>query len=119
MIACQILITGLIPCLSHQRPELTRAAGAIPLRRYSSERADREIAQPKVGEASLFPELKQRPVQALPQEIVAAFDRNADALAEEPALQKRPAAESTAARRIGAVEPEGKRDAVVEQKVDF
>jgi hypothetical protein len=37
MIARQILITGLIArarCLSHQRPGLTRAAGAISARRY-------------------------------------------------------------------------------------
>ena len=89
------------------------------MRRYWSERADREIAQPEVGEAALFPKLKQRPVQALSQEIVAALDRNADALAEEPALQKRTAAESAAARRIGAVEPKSECDAIVEQKVDF
>src|SRR5260370_38539633 len=76
------------------------------------------MAQPQVGEAALLPLPEQRPVQGLPQQVVAALDRDADALAEEAAFQERAAAEGAAAARIGAVEPEGERDAVAEQQID-
>ena len=47
-----------------------------------SERADREITQPQIGEAALFPDTEQRPVERLPQKIVAAPYRNADTFAD-------------------------------------
>src|SRR5512141_722699 len=82
-------------------------------------RADREIAQPQIGEAAALPQPEQRPVERLPQQVVAALDRDADAFAEELALQERPAAEQAAIRRVGAVEPKGERNAVAEQEIDL
>src|ERR1700679_1406721 len=84
-----------------------------------SKRTDRKIAQPKIGIAALFPLPEQRPVQSLTQQIVAALDGDADAFAEEAAVQERTAAKCAAAAGIGAVEPERQRDAIAEQKIDF
>ena len=85
-------------------------------KKSTSIRADREITQPQVGEAALLPQPEQRPVDRLAQQIVAAFDRDADALAEEAAFHIGPAAEHAAAGGVGAVEPERERDAVAEQQ---
>src|SRR5262249_44011598 len=84
-----------------------------------SKRADREVAEPQIGEPALFPIAKQGPAQSLPQQIIAAFDRNAHALAKIPALQKRAATEYAAAGGIGTIEPERQRDSVAEQKIDI
>src|ERR1700691_3007294 len=46
-----------------------------------SERADGEIAEPKVRVAALFPLAEQRPIERLAQHIVAALDGDADAFA--------------------------------------
>src|SRR5258708_7056236 len=87
------------PGADTRNPALTRQIGA-------SKRADREIPQPQVGVAALFPEPEQRPVERLPQQVVVAADRDADAFAEETALQIGAAAEFAAVGRVGAVEPE-------------
>src|SRR5262245_47237616 len=84
-----------------------------------SKRADREIAQPQICETPLFPQAEQCPVEGLPQQIVAAPHRYSDALTEEPAFKIGPTPEHTAVRRVGPIEPEGKRDPVTKQKVDF
>src|SRR5580700_2437340 len=99
-------------------PYTFRALSAAHQKALASKRVDREIAQPQVGEAALLPLPEQRPVQGLPQQIVAALNRDADALAEEAALQERAAAEGATAAGVGAVEPEGERDAVAEQQID-
>src|SRR4051812_45289178 len=62
----------------------------------SLERADGEIAQPQIGVAAFFPQSEQRPVQRLPQQVVALADRDSDSLAEIPALDERTTAERTA-----------------------
>src|SRR5579885_3915091 len=84
-----------------------------------SKRADRKIAQPQIGEAAFLPQPEQAPVESLAQQVVAFLHRDADALAEIFALQEGAAAEHAAIRRIGAIEPEGERDAVAEQQIDF
>src|SRR5450631_249993 len=71
-----------------------------------SERTHRKIAQPQIGVAALFPDPEQRPVQSLPQQVVALAHGDADALAEIAAFDKRPAGERAAFARIGAVDPE-------------
>src|SRR5579859_186816 len=86
---------------------------------YRSERAHREIAQPQIGVAAFFPDAKQRPVQRLPEQIVALAYRNADALAEIAALDERPAGEGAAIVRIGAIDPERQRNPVAEDEVDL
>src|SRR5690349_5261133 len=82
-------------------------------------RIDREISQPQVGEAALLPEPEQAPVDGEPQRVVAALDRDADALAEVAALEERAARERAAVARVGAVEPERQREAVAEQEIDL
>src|SRR6266478_958460 len=82
-----------------------------------SKGADREIPEPQIGEAALLPQPEQRPIEGKPQRIIAALDRDADALAEIAALGERSADEDAAIRRVGAVEPESERDAVAEQKI--
>src|SRR6185503_8610601 len=44
-----------------------------------SKRTDREIAQPQIGEAALLPDAEQRPVERLPDRVIALSDRDADA----------------------------------------
>src|SRR3569832_2396165 len=85
----------------------------------ASKRADREIAQPQVGEPPLLPEPEQRPVQRLPQQVVAAADGDANALAKVTAFQVRPANKAAAIRRVGAVEPERQRDAIAEYEINL
>src|SRR5258707_13505081 len=82
-------------------------------------RADGKIAQPQIGVAAFFPEPEQRPVQRLPQQVVALAHRDPDALAEIPAFDERAAAEGAALARIGAVDPERQRDGVAENEIDF
>src|SRR6195256_3774765 len=66
------------------------ARAPLPTLRISFlERADGKIAQPQIGVAAFFPEPEQRPVQRLPQQVVALANRDADALAEIAALDKR------------------------------
>src|SRR3981189_3155039 len=84
-----------------------------------SKRTDRKIAQPQIGVAAFFPEPEQRPVQRLPQQVVALAHRDADALAEIAALDKRPARERTAFAGIGAVDPECQRDRIAENEIDL
>src|SRR6185369_7524965 len=91
-----------IYCKPRSRPARRRVAAPSPF----SIRADRKIAQPQIGEAALLPQPEQRPVERLPQQVVAPPDRDADALTEEAALDVRPAAEHAAVLRVGAVEPE-------------
>src|SRR5712671_6280997 len=59
-------------------------------------RTDRKIAQPQIGVAALFPEPEQRPVERLPQQIIALAHGDADALAEIAALDEGPAGERAA-----------------------
>src|SRR5580698_2525792 len=60
------------------------------------ERTHRKIAQPQVGIAAPFPEPEQRPVQSLPQHVIALAHGDADALAEIAALDEWTAAEGAA-----------------------
>src|SRR5689334_23052338 len=84
-----------------------------------SKRTDRKIAQPQVAETALLPQPEQSPVKTLTERVVAALDRDADAFAEVAAFDKRAAAKGTAILRIRAVQPEGQRNTVAEQKIDF
>src|SRR3979490_207494 len=84
-----------------------------------SERADGKIAQPQIGEAALFPDPEQRPVQRLPQQVVALAHGDTDALAEIAALDKRAARELAAIAGIGAVDPECQRDRIAENEIDL
>src|SRR5271166_1315735 len=110
-----IVAVVMIRSIDRYRPGLEQSFETMLV----SERTDREIAQPEIGEAALFPQLEQRPVQGKPQQIVAALDGDADAFAEKAAFQKRPAAERAAAAGVRAVEPEGERNAVAEQQIDL
>src|ERR1700759_4663812 len=83
------------------------------------ERADGEIAQPQIGVAAFFPEPEQRPVQRLPQQVVAFAHRDSNSLAEIPALDERAAAEGAALARIGAVDPERQRDRIAKDEIDL
>src|SRR5947209_13890201 len=83
------------------------------------ERADGKIAQPQIGVAAFFPQPEQRPVQRLPQQVVAFAHRDPDALAKIPAFDERSAAEGAAFGRIGAVDPERERDRVAKDKIDL
>src|ERR1700728_4470404 len=60
------------------------------------ERTDGKIAQPQVGVAAFFPDPEQRPVQRLPQQVVALAHGNPDALAEIAALDEGSAREGAA-----------------------
>ncbi len=73
-----------------------------------SERADRKIAQPQIGEAALLPDAEQRPVERLPQKVVSAPNCDADTFAEETALKIGAAAKFAAVCGVGAIEPESK-----------
>src|ERR1700686_1666306 len=92
--------------------------GSRPGRQYL-ERAYRKIAQPQIGVAAFFPDPEQRPVQRLPQQVVALAHADADALAEIAALDKRPARERAAVAGIGAVDPEPQRDRIAEKEIDL
>src|SRR5579871_3809827 len=76
--------------VAHQRISRFRVWSYGPSRndgvKYPLKRADRKIAQPQIGVAAFFPETKQRPVQGLPQQVVALAYRNADAFAEVTAF---------------------------------
>src|ERR1043165_1090312 len=82
-----------------------------------SKRIDREIPQPEVGEAPLLPQPEERPVERQSQRVVAALDRDADALAEITAFGERAACEFAASTRVAAVEPERKPEAIAEQQI--
>src|SRR5690242_15939176 len=77
------------------------AAASRQMRR--SKRADREIAQPQVGELPFLPQPEQSPIECLSQQIIATPDRDADAFAEKPALQVRSTLEHAAVGGIGSV----------------
>src|SRR5690349_19504273 len=85
----------------------------------NSERAHREITQPQIGVAALFPDAEQRPVQRLPEQVVALAHGDADALAEEAALDEGAAREGATIGGIGAVDPEGERDGIAEDEIDL
>src|SRR5207247_2565048 len=87
--------------------------------RKSLKRTDRKIAEPQIGVAAFFPDTKQRPVQRLPQQVVALAHGDADALAEIAALDKRPAREGAAFAGIGAADPERQRDRIAENEIDL
>src|ERR1700716_4242573 len=82
-------------------------------------RAHREIAQPQIGVAAFFPDPEQRPIQRLPQEVVALAHADADAFAEIAAFDERPAGERAAFARVRAVDPERQRDRVAENEIDL
>src|SRR3954465_7848667 len=97
-----------------------RCAFAHPTNsRQLLERADREIAQPQVGEAAFFPNPEQRPVQRLAQQVVALAHADADALAKKTALDEGAAGEGAAFAAIRAVDPERQRNGVTEDQVDL
>src|SRR5260370_22115713 len=82
-------------------------------------RTDRKIPQPQIGVAAFFPDAEQRPVQRLPQQVVALAHADADALAEIAALDKRPAREPAAFAGIGAVDPQSHRDRDTDNEADL
>src|SRR5262245_29867930 len=84
-----------------------------------SERRDRKITQPQFGEPAFFPQPEQCPIECLPQQIIAASDRDTDAFAKKATLQIGTPAEHAAICGICAIEPKSERDAVAEQQVDF
>src|SRR4029078_531515 len=84
-----------------------------------SKRADREIAQPQVCNTPVPPRENRAPFEPLPQQIVAAPHRDADALTEKPALQIGAASEHATIGRVSAIEPESQRNSVTEQKIDL
>src|SRR3974377_1842830 len=92
---------------------------ALQNQTWNSKRADWKIAQPQVGKLALLPQSEQRPVECLPQQIVTAANRDADALTDRTASAMGPAAEFAAASGVGPVQPKGERDAVAEQKVNL
>src|ERR1700721_2628399 len=85
----------------------------------SLKRTHRKIAQPQIGVAAFFPEPEQRPVQRLPQQVVALAHGDADAFAEITALDERPAGEGAAVAGIGAIDPERQRDRIAEDEIDL
>src|SRR3981081_4044075 len=82
-------------------------------------RADGKVPQPQIGIAAFFPKPEQRPVQRLPQQVVALADGDADALAEIAALDERPARERAAFARIGTIDPERQRERIAEDEIDL
>src|SRR5437588_1306993 len=84
-------------------------------RSRSSERAHRKIPQPQFRESPLLPDTKQRPIECQPDGLVPLANGDADALAEIPVVDVRPAAKSAAVLRVGSVEPERERNRVAEQ----
>src|SRR5215471_2646010 len=110
---------GMRGCGVNARPHRALSASRLSRSQAPSVRIDRKIPQPQVGEAAFLPQAKQAPVEREPQRVVAAFDRDADALAEVAALDERPAREDAAVAGVGAVEPERQRKAVAEQEIDL
>src|SRR4051812_39683751 len=88
-------------------------------RRLGLERAHREIPQPQIGVAALLPDAEHRPVQGLAQHVVALAYGDANALAEETALDEGAAGEGAAIAGIRAVDPERERDGVAEDEIDL
>src|SRR5437868_10768528 len=82
-------------------------------------RTHRKIAQPQIRVAAFFPDPEQRPVQRLPQQVVALAHGDANALAEIAALDERPTREGAAIAGIGAVDPERQRDRVAKDEIDL
>src|SRR5580704_16172135 len=82
-------------------------------------RAHRKIAQPQIGVAAFFPDPEQRPVQRLPQQVVALAHGNPDAFAEKTAFDEWPARERAAIAGVGAVDPERQRDRVAKDEIDL
>src|SRR5215471_1988176 len=80
-------------------------------------RADRKIAQPEIGEEALLPEAEERPIERLPQRIVAALDRDADPFAEKAALGIGAADKEAAIGGFGAVEPKRECKSVSEHEI--
>src|SRR6202035_1868644 len=95
------------------------ASSLALLAMMSSERTDRKIAQPQIGVAPFFPEPEQRPVEGLPQQIVALAHGDADALAEIAAFDERAARERAAFPGIGPVDPQCQRDCIAKNEVDL
>src|ERR1700730_4525903 len=96
-----------------------KRAFAPPTRSGILERAHREIPQPQIGVAAFFPDPEQRPIQRLPQQIVALAHGDADALAEKTALDERPPRERAAVAGVGAVDPERQRDRIAKNEIDL
>src|SRR3954466_16000000 len=84
-----------------------------------SKRADREIAQPQIGETALLPDPEQGPVERQADRVIALSDRDADAFTEIAVVGVGAAAKGTAILGIRAVEPESERDCVAEQEIDL
>src|SRR5262245_32229332 len=100
-----------------RRPCRSRTFGLLWIE-TSSVRADRKIAQPKIGKAPFFPQFEQRPIECQSHRIVAAPHRDSDALTKIPAFGEWPTDKSAAAVRIAAIQPERKRNPVAEQEID-
>src|ERR1700738_809971 len=91
------------------------AEGAAP----GLKRAHRKIPQPQIRVAAFFPDAEQGPVQGLAQHVVALAHGDADAFAEEAALDEGAAGEGAAIAGIGAVDPERQRDGIAEDEIDL
>src|ERR1700753_1446282 len=85
----------------------------------SLKRADREIMPPQIGIGPLPPDPEQRPIQCLPQQIIALAHRDADTLAEITALDEGPSGKGATTLGIRAVDPEPQRDRITENEVDL
>src|SRR5215470_3984973 len=84
-----------------------------------SKRADRKIAQPQIRETTLLPDSEYSPIECQAHRIVTLLHRDAHAFAEIAAVDVGTTAKSTAIFGIGSIEPEGERDCIAEQEIDF
>src|ERR1700733_12020370 len=82
-------------------------------------RTHRKIAQPQIGIAAFFPKPEQRPIQRLPQQVVALAHANANAFPEIAAFDEGAAGKRAAVGRIRAVDPERERDRIAKNEIDL
>src|SRR5262245_38873436 len=91
-----------------QTSSLRRAdtRNATPVRQMCRlERRDREITQPQFSEPAFFPQPEQRPIECLPQQIIAASNRYTDAFAKKATLKIRTPSKHAAICGIRTIEP--------------
>src|SRR3954468_2002935 len=112
----------MLPEARHTRDDSSKGQCGKPVRFQADEeskRAGREEPQIKLGVLSLLPELLQGEIQGAAQGVVLGPGDEADAFAEEAALQVGPAGEIAAAARLLAADPEGETETVGEQVIDL
>src|SRR6478736_3013130 len=112
----------MLPEARHTRDESSEGQCGKPVPFQGDERskgADRKEPQIKLGVLSLLPELLQGEIQATAQGFILGPGDEADALAEEAALQVRSAGEVAAAASLLSPDPKGETETVGEQVVDL